>query len=262
MMRDKSNLCSGILGAVYVEGLDQSICPICYLVSTGEAKYAENLLYENVLDPDVRVRFLESLGLCTNHAWLLLETAERIHDRLGVSILYLDALKKLRDSLEEIIDSGGDPSYKCFMCKYSKDAEDRYTTLYRECLNPEDYRRSKAIFCLKHLRSIIRYWEESKKKQILEVHREKLKEVEENLDRYISKHSYENKEPITREEAEAVERAIVLLKGLKIYTVTAERKPGEEKEMIENKRVNSFASMFKKVLRPSSDKSSNDPCKN
>lgn len=37
------------------------------------------------------------------------------------------------------------------MCKYAEDVGDRYVRLYMEFLDPEDYRRSGSVFCLKHL---------------------------------------------------------------------------------------------------------------
>lgn len=247
---NKGLSCDGILGAVYAEGLGQSVCPVCWLVSVGVARYAETLLYENVLDPGVRGRFIESLGLCTHHAWLLLEAAERLHDRLGISILYLDALESYLESLGELIEGDNDPSGRCFMCKYAEDAEDRYVKLYRECLDPEDYRKSGSVFCLKHLRSILRGWGEPERKAILEIHREKLRRIGENLGRYIAKHGYDNKEPITGEEAGAVEQAIASLKGLKIYTNIAGEKHRERRGSVVRKAVTSLLSTIKRSWEP------------
>ncbi|MEM3913644.1 MAG: hypothetical protein QXT75_07085 [Desulfurococcaceae archaeon] len=62
----------------------------------------------------------------------------------------------------------------------------------------DDSRRSPSIFCPKHLRSILEGREENERKLILEIHGEKLSKC-------IAKYSYDNEEPITPEEAEAVE---------------------------------------------------------
>ncbi|GAY26263.1 hypothetical protein ATG_14660 [Desulfurococcaceae archaeon AG1] len=153
----------------------------------------------------------------------MLGTAEKLYDRLGVSILYLDALRSSLESLDRLVECDKDPSEVCFMCRYSEDAEDRYIRLYRECLKLEDYRRSGAVFCLKHLKSILRSRGGVERKQILEIHREKLGRIAENLERYIAKHSYDNKEQITREEARAVEQAIASLKGLRTHINIAGR---------------------------------------
>ncbi|MEM1596589.1 MAG: hypothetical protein QXS24_05505 [Desulfurococcaceae archaeon] len=80
-----------------------------------------------------------------------------------------------------------------------------------------DSRRSPSIFCPKHLGSILEGREENERKLILEVHGEK-------LSKYIAKYSYDNEEPITPEEAEAVEQAINSLKGLKTCVNVALRK--------------------------------------
>ncbi|MEM0473001.1 MAG: hypothetical protein QXX84_08905 [Sulfolobales archaeon] len=247
-LRSESEKCGGILGAVYAEGLEQERCPVCYLVSISEARYAEALLYENVLDPGVRVRFIESLGLCASHAWLLLDTAEKLYDRLGVSILYLDALKSSLESLDRLVEGDKDPSERCFMCRYSEDAEDRYVKLYRECLKPEDYRRSGAVFCLKHLRSILRIRGEAERKQILEIHREKLGKIVENLERYIAKHSYDNKEPITKGEAKAAEQAIASLKGLRTHINIVGRHV-ERKEPIARRTVSMLSNIYREIFK-------------
>ncbi|MEM0002363.1 MAG: hypothetical protein QW211_05680 [Desulfurococcaceae archaeon] len=67
MISAKRN-CSGILSVVYSEGFSHNDCPVCRLILNSEFRYAENLLYEGMLDPRIRDIFIESLGLCTYHA--------------------------------------------------------------------------------------------------------------------------------------------------------------------------------------------------
>jgi len=83
--------------------LKQKGCPVCNLMTRSLEKYFEHLLYEYVLDVDVRKKLHASLGFCTHHAWLLKETEHKsASDGLDIATLYetviQDELRRLKEA--------------------------------------------------------------------------------------------------------------------------------------------------------------------
>ena len=54
-----------------VEAQEQAGCPICRLVYKATDRYLDSILYEAVLDPDVRSKLKESYGFCREHVAML-----------------------------------------------------------------------------------------------------------------------------------------------------------------------------------------------
>ncbi len=73
-------------------------CPICRLVYKATDRYLDALLYEAVLDPDVRAKLKDSQGFCADHVEMLRNQPGRA---LGVALIYRDTLKQLLKSLEQ-----------------------------------------------------------------------------------------------------------------------------------------------------------------
>jgi hypothetical protein len=82
---------------------NQPGCPACTLVQRAVQGYLKSIFYENVNDPETRLELRHTLGFCSDHAWLLLDT--EIGDALGTSIIYHDVvgfvLKGMRRADEE-----------------------------------------------------------------------------------------------------------------------------------------------------------------
>ena len=74
-------------------------CPVCYLVGREHQKAFWILLWESVNDPGIRHDLRQSLGYCQQHAELLVQTAESMHDDVGVSILAQDWIETAADLL-------------------------------------------------------------------------------------------------------------------------------------------------------------------
>jgi len=83
------------------DALDAAGCPICTLAERAAYRYLDNLFYENVTDPGVRLRLYDSLGFCNRHAWL----ATRIpHTSMGIAIIYEDLLRRIIDRIDSLRD--------------------------------------------------------------------------------------------------------------------------------------------------------------
>jgi hypothetical protein len=72
-------------------------CSICRLVYRATDRYLDSLLYEAVLDPDVRAKLKTSQGFCRAHVAMLRRKPGRA---LGVALIYRDIIRELTDGLK------------------------------------------------------------------------------------------------------------------------------------------------------------------
>ena len=82
-----------------VDAQSQAGCPICRLVYKAADRYLDSLLYEAVLDPDVRAKLKESRGFCLDHTEMLRRKPGRA---LGVALIYRDIIR----AVSEIVGKG------------------------------------------------------------------------------------------------------------------------------------------------------------
>ena len=73
-----------------VDAQSQAGCPICRLVYKATDRYLDALLYEAVLDPQVRAKLKRSRGFCPEHAEMLRRKPGRA---LGVALIYRDVIR-------------------------------------------------------------------------------------------------------------------------------------------------------------------------
>jgi len=65
-------------------------CPICRLVFKATDRYLDSILYEAVLDPDVRAKLKQSRGFCAKHVEMLHHKPGR---SLGIALIYRDVIR-------------------------------------------------------------------------------------------------------------------------------------------------------------------------
>lgn len=80
-----------------LEAQSKAGCPICRLVYRVTDRYLDSLLYEAVLDPDVRAKLKDSQGFCREHVAMLARQPGRA---LGIALIYRDILQDLIVGLE------------------------------------------------------------------------------------------------------------------------------------------------------------------
>lgn len=135
-------------------------CPICRVRRSSERRYAANLLWENVNDPGVRGRLLESQGFCGPHVGLLLHLADReLGSRLGLAIIYEHLTRELTRRVGELLKPGGRrrvfgpvrvpsarqlrgllPAEECPVCAVGREAADRNLWFLVESLPSPEWR--------------------------------------------------------------------------------------------------------------------------
>lgn len=70
-------------------------CPVCPLASSAATRYMDALLFESVTDPDARLVFAASQGVCNPHAWQMVESG----GASGIAIVYRGILNDVRRAL-------------------------------------------------------------------------------------------------------------------------------------------------------------------
>jgi len=73
-------------------------CPLCRLVYRATDRYLDSLLYEAVLDPDVRDKLKQSQGFCREHVAMLSRQPGRA---LGIALIYRDIVRDLSVGLHK-----------------------------------------------------------------------------------------------------------------------------------------------------------------
>lgn len=91
-MADKDVLYHELLEALQAEG-----CAICRLARRASDSYINALLYEGVVDVDLRQKLRDARGPCHIHAWRM---AHRRGSVLGTAIVYRDVINTLAKGLE------------------------------------------------------------------------------------------------------------------------------------------------------------------
>ena len=222
-MKKENDICSSITGFRLQEALRLGGCPICKLVEITEKEEIKHFLYEYVNDAMVRDKVRKRLGFCPFHSWLLFRTALKpeISGQLGVAILYEDLVKTYAELLEkeDIGNLIGIDKEECLVCKIAKETEMTYLEMFARCYETSErfrrlYESSEAILCKRHLLKVLEMIKDKEfkamliKQQIL-----KLRDIERRLRSFIDKHDYRNKEPISKEELQAIPEAIESLSG-------------------------------------------------
>jgi hypothetical protein len=216
----------------------QGGCPVCRCVRESGHLYLDALIYEHVTDPDTRRRLRASWGFCNMHTWMLLETE---NSYLGAGIIYEDLLGRLVHRVRRLADRSRVGRFAswlstlgwrrrgptiaelyrrrqiCPVCASAAAAEDQYLrTLGRFISDPEvvlAYANSDGI-CAPHALQAIELEAGSPGlPQLLDRTLQKWQSLREDLESFVRKHDYRNREPFTEAEAESYRRAFELLAG-------------------------------------------------
>src|SRR4030042_2293803 len=88
---------------IYTNLLDafkQPGCPVCQLERSAVDGYLDNLFQSNLKDLEVRQGLRESLGLCREHSWQMLDS--KFGDALTFSLVYHEILLSAIHGLQSV----------------------------------------------------------------------------------------------------------------------------------------------------------------
>ncbi|WP_322800808.1 DUF6062 family protein [Thermoflexus sp.] len=224
-------------------------CPLCRLQREAEARYLENLLWENVNDPATREQWAAGLGFCGRHAWQLQRLeARRYGDGLGNAILYEDLLQRVIPVLEamaqeparplspfeqwlaRVLHAPGRPGprgiaglhgrARCRVCRLGEETARAYAEWLVEGLTDaeiqERYTASDGL-CLPHLRMALARAHDRAPHAFAWLAGDaarRLRLLLKDLQEYIRKHDWNYRhEPMSPEERKAWIRAVAFFAG-------------------------------------------------
>jgi len=214
-----------LIGLKLKKAFEKEGCPICRLLEEFEDSQIETVLYEHVNDPEVRKLFSESLGLCTRHAWKILQKSQSnpLLGPLGVAVIYEHVLSLYINSLKSGEDIG---EGRCFLCNLLQEKETDIIEDVARRINQliDTYLHSSSLLCRRHYRMLFKKLGEKDKKRLEEVQLEKLKTLRMGLNEFVESFDYHTDTPDFN-KFWTVKRTIEALKGREVVlSLSHERK--------------------------------------
>jgi len=194
-------------------------CPICLLSNEVINDYFDNLLYEKVNDPFLRTIIRKSFGYCKRHSLQIERVAENTFQGLGLAIIIEDISNILLKKYEVI--AKGIPKKQnskkqyynqCPACSYQSTFEQIYASEIAYRVKEEaffnEFKKSGGL-CLHHLTEVTKHiTDPDDLKRLIEYHVSSLGMIIRDINSFIDKQDYRNKERITAKEAEARKKAL------------------------------------------------------
>jgi hypothetical protein len=205
-----------------VEAFKTEGCPVCRLLDRYIEQYFENLLYEFTNDPGVRRAIRDALGYCEKHTAQLIKIADKTYQRLSISIIAEDITRKLLERYCEVVYQGKksvfaekESSKICPACLYQTKHEKFLISEMAKVFRRDEYFDEIKInsgLCVKHIRQYLDMEKNPQiAKKVIENQTTILKKINSELNGFIKKHDYRNKEKITESEANAWRKTLEIV---------------------------------------------------
>ncbi len=223
-----------------IDACDGPGCPVCRCLVADTRQYLDSLLYEQVNDPETRSRLRASWGFCNWHAWMLREASD---PAFGSAIIYEDMVRVAIRRFERLIgrEVGGGGRFvgwlralvgrrrlpllvelyrrrpMCPACGQAADSEGRYIDVVLRFVDDPQfdraYRKSDGL-CMPHaLHALDVGRGRGAAALLLSRTLPKWTALRKDLEEFVSKHDYRNREPFTEAEGTAYVRAFEALTG-------------------------------------------------
>ena len=204
-------------------------CPVCRCVDEAGRRYLDAIMYEQVNDPDTRLRLHASWGFCNWHTWMLPEIG---NSASGAAVVYEDVIRlvlrrahRFRDRawssrpvswIGRILGSAPRSAlgrlYRrrkaCPVCAWSAEAEAGYVRTTLRFIDDPQFARAYAAsegLCVPHMLDAVERGAGTRGlAQLLDRTLAKWEELRKDLD---------NTEPFTEAEASSYRRAYEMLAG-------------------------------------------------
>jgi len=202
-----------------LEAFKKEGCPLCRVATFSIDSYFESMLYESVNDPKVRSDLRKSLGYCIKHSIQFKKVVEKTYNKFGASIIFKDITRELIKKLDKLsrlslkeLKKNMITDNNCPACIRQQSYENNYYSELLGNLENEDF-FNKFLesdgLCFHHLLFLLKMMKNSTtRNKIIENQKLKLSKISKNLEAFIEKHGYQNKEKITPDEANAFEKAL------------------------------------------------------
>lgn len=194
----------------YLEILQPSRCPLCFLLHDYVHEHLRSLLEESVTDPISREALFQSRGFCNRHAWQAVAQGKH----LGVAVIYGSLLEKGLRELSGQPKFWGNPQPKpCPLCESGKKRDQSLIQQFALSWNESEKLRSsfseKGILCLGHLeKTLLEKMTPAHRKNLYETGKKALESILKDLNEFLGKQDYHRSQESLGAEKDAWIRAV------------------------------------------------------
>lgn len=218
-------------------------CPVCRCVVEDSRRYLDAVMYEQVADPDLRRRLRASWGFCNWHTWMLQDVKPSAS---GAAILREDMIRVAGERLERFAirtparrrtglrgwwrrgagwwRAGGTAIGRlyrrrapCPGCEQASAAEAGYLDTVLAFAEDEAFAgayRGSVGLCVPHLvQAVERAPGPQRAAALVGATLERWNRLRADLESFVRKHEYRNREPFTEAEIDSPARACAVLAG-------------------------------------------------
>jgi Family of unknown function (DUF6062) len=208
-------------------------CAICQAGHAAERKGIHSFLYEGMMFPVVRQKFLHGGGFCLRHFWMAKDIEDETWPTGGFGLAILcESLTRFADTgLSEVVrvEPNSRPTllrrrdahvfilgHDCIFCQDNREKEEFLGEVLEQLVDEEEFQKPLAShgLCIRHGELALQIWtDQEKRKHLLAQLKTQVSELAGNLREFIRKRDYQyRKEPPGRER-DSVLRAMRLLVG-------------------------------------------------
>jgi hypothetical protein len=208
-------------------------CVICNAVHGAERKGIHSFLYEGMMFPLVRQKFLDGGGFCLRHFWMAKEIEDEtwLTGGFGIAIL-CESLTRLADTgLPEAaaLDRNARPTLRkrreahvflpghdCIFCQDNREKERFLAEVLEALIEEEEFKRPLATqgLCVRHGELALKTWTDQEKRQELFAQlKTRVSELAADLREFIRKRDYQFRNEPPGREHDSVLRAMLFFVG-------------------------------------------------
>ncbi len=218
-----------------VEACDQAGCPVCASLKDDSRRALDALLYEHVTDGETRRHLRQAWGLCGWHTASLLD---RKAVATGAAVLFEDLLRVCHEMVERLSGQSAPSNpwplalirrpvpplvahYRaralCPVCETLRGAEDAYLEAVVAFADDPQFSRAygrSTGLCVPHIIAVVeRHDSKNGVEAIVQATLRKWRDLRADLERFVAKHDYRSRDPISESEASSWRLASEVLAG-------------------------------------------------
>jgi hypothetical protein len=207
-------------------------CAICTAVHICERKGIHSFLYEGMMSPSVRQKFLDGGGFCLRHFWIAkgIEEETWLRGSIAMAILCEDLTRHANAVLANVAVEPNSwiprlrhrevkpfvPGHSCMFCQDNADKETFLAEALEELVEESEFARAleRNGLCIRHGQLALQVWKDQKKRQQLFAHlKVQVTELSADLREFIRKYDYQYQDEPRGREQDSVLRAMCLFVG-------------------------------------------------
>jgi hypothetical protein len=208
-------------------------CVICNAVHAAERKGIHSFLYEGMMFPFVRQKFLDGGGFCLRHFWMAKEIEDEtwLTGGFGIAILCESLTHFAGTGLSEAaaVDPNARPTLRkrrephlffpghdCMFCQDNREKEQSLAEVLEALIDEDEFRKPLTAhgLCIRHGELTLQTWKDQEKRRELFVQIEaRISELAADLREFIRKRDYQYRAETPGREQDSVLRAIRFFVG-------------------------------------------------